>query len=152
MRRHALLIAMLALGGWLAPAAECRAQSKRPIADILADLKKGDNEKFKALQELETLGEKAAEAVPELIELLKNKNEDVRLGAALALGKVGPAAVKPLTMAVESADAGVRPKAPPRRCSRRSPTRRLTSAARRPTRWGASTPIRRRSRQPSWKR
>src|SRR6516162_5257513 len=75
-------------------------QAKRSIADIVADLKKGDKEKFKAIEELEALGEQAGQAVPALLELLPPKNEDVRLHVAMAMAKIGKPAVAPLTKAL----------------------------------------------------
>ena len=83
-------------------------EGKRSIADMIADLKKGEKEKFKAIEELETLGEKAAEAVPALLELLPAKNEDVRLHVTMAMAKIGEPAVTPLTKAFASKDADVR--------------------------------------------
>src|SRR5262245_4297892 len=71
-------------------------QPKRPVSALIADLKKGEKEQLKAIEELEALGEKAAEAVPALVGLLQSKSEDVRLQATIALGKIGPAAVEPL--------------------------------------------------------
>src|SRR6476661_10490922 len=66
------------------------------VADLIAQLKKSDAEKLKALEAIDTLGPKATEATPALIELLSYKNEDVRLAATMALGKIGASAVEPL--------------------------------------------------------
>src|SRR5262249_47897999 len=79
-------------------------QGKRSVADLIADLKKPEAERLKAIQELEALGEKAAEAAPALVDLLSLKDEDTRLQTAIALGKIGPAAVAPLTKALEARD------------------------------------------------
>src|SRR5260370_24751942 len=103
MCRNVLLVTVLCLCGWLALSPECQAGgAKRTVEALVADLKKGDPERSKALQELEAMGEKAAAAVPALIELLPNKNEDVRLAATLVLGKIGTAAVEPLGKAIGS--------------------------------------------------
>ena len=75
---------------------------------MIGDLKKGDKEKFKAIEELEALGEKAAEAVPAMLDLLPAKNEDVRLHVTMAMAKIGKPAVMPLTKAFASKDADVR--------------------------------------------
>ena len=109
MRRTVFSLIVLILGSWSIPAPSCQAgQGKRSIADIVADLKKAGAEKLKAIAELEALGEKAAEAAPALIELLPAKNEDVRLGSVMALGKIGQPAVEPLSKAFASKDADVR--------------------------------------------
>src|SRR6516225_4077711 len=100
---------VLCLSVWAVVAPLGLAQkTKRPVADLIADLKKGEKEQLQAIQELEALGDKAAEAVGPLIDLLPVKNEDVRLQAALALGKIGPKAIGPLIKAVAHADADVR--------------------------------------------
>src|SRR3712207_6963023 len=49
-----------------------------------------------ALMELADLGPAAREAVPALAALLRDKSEDLRLNAAIALGKVGKDAVPAL--------------------------------------------------------
>src|SRR4051812_23513402 len=77
---------------------------KRSVADLVADLKKGEKEQLQAIQELESLGDKASEAGPALVELLPAKSEDVRLQATIALGKIGKPAVGPLSKALESED------------------------------------------------
>ena len=84
------------------------AGSKRSVKDIIADLKRGDKERFAAMEELGALGEKAADAVPALVALLPTKSEDVRLHATLALGKIGAPSVEPLSRAYESKDPDVR--------------------------------------------
>ena len=78
------------------------------VASLIADLKKSDADKVQAAEKLEALGPKAAAAAPALIELFAAKNEDVRLRSALALGKIGKAAVEPLTAALQKDDADVR--------------------------------------------
>src|SRR5262249_9072376 len=105
MRRNVLLAALLCVA-WLAHDRLARAEEpKRSVKALVADLKKGDKEQLKAIGELEAMGEKAAEAVPALIELLPGKSEDVRLQATMALGKIGKAAVEPLQKALASEDA-----------------------------------------------
>jgi HEAT repeat protein len=109
MCRYALLVAVVcaALCGNYVVMGQSK-RSDRSVADLVADLQKGDKEKLQALQELATLGDKAAAAVPALIELLPIKNEDVRLNAALVLGKIGTPAVEPLQKAFASPDSDVR--------------------------------------------
>src|SRR5262245_60348645 len=84
------------------------AQGKRSVADLVADLKKGDKERFQALAELEARGDKAGDAVQALIDLLDTKDEDVRLQATIVLGKIGRPAVEPLTKALTSKDEDIR--------------------------------------------
>jgi HEAT repeat protein len=105
MRRNVLVVCIALLSA--ASLGEAQA-GKLSVADLIADLKKGDKEKFAALEQLEALGEKAAEAVPALIELLPGKNEDVRLATAMTLGKIGKPAVDPLVKATTDKDADVR--------------------------------------------
>jgi HEAT repeat protein len=71
------------------------------VADLIAQLKKSDAEKLKALEAIDALGPKASEATPTLIELLSYKNEDVRLAATMALGKIGASAVERLNKVLE---------------------------------------------------
>src|SRR4051812_31851373 len=92
MHRH--LIAGIFIACAFAPAF---AQEKRAVAELIAELKKGDPEKLKAIEALDALGEKASDAAPALIGLLSHSTEDVRPASAMALGKIGPAAVEPLT-------------------------------------------------------
>ena len=73
-----------------------QATEERSVAELIAELKKNDPEKLKAIEALDALGPKAAEAAPALVNLLATKNEDVRLHATMALGKIGEPAVAPL--------------------------------------------------------
>jgi HEAT repeat protein len=103
MCRHILVVILLGLGSWglLAPCGSA-AQPKRSVADLIAELKKGDNEKLKAIEELEALGDKAADAVPALIGLLSYKNEEVRLHVVMAMKRIGTPVVEPLTTALSA--------------------------------------------------
>src|SRR5438128_11460 len=97
MRRNIPLIVLLTMAWWGVWPSQARAgQPKRSLANLIADLKKGEKEQLKAIEELDALGEKAADAAPALVEVFHSKSEDVRLGAALALGKIGKAAIEPL--------------------------------------------------------
>lgn len=109
MSRNVLAVVVLGLAGavLLGPAGRA-AQTKRPLAQLIADLKKGEKEQLQAISELEALGPKAAEAVPALIAVLDTKNEDVRLSATMALGKIGQPAVAGLSKAIKSPDEDVR--------------------------------------------
>ncbi len=100
MCRCVLVIVMLGLGFVLT--ATLSAQTSRPIAELIADLKKDDKAKFKAIEDLEALGAKAGEAVPAMIDLLPAKNEDVRLHVAMAMAKIGKPAVAPLSKSLAS--------------------------------------------------
>jgi HEAT repeat protein len=83
-------------------------QAQRSLAEMVADLKKGDADRLRAIAELDSLGTKAAEAAPALVGMFAIKNEDVRLAAAIALGKIGKAAIDPLEKAASADDADVR--------------------------------------------
>jgi HEAT repeat protein len=104
MNRVAILLIPLSLLLVAGPAPA----GKRSVADLIADLKKGDKERFAAIEELGSLGEKAGKAAPALVALFADKSEDVRLHAALALGKIGAPSIGPLSKAFESKDADVR--------------------------------------------
>src|ERR1700722_15158544 len=109
MGRNIVVIILLGLGAWglLIPHGQT-GQGKRSVAELVAELKKGDKEKFAAIEELAALGEKAADAAPALIDLLAMKNEDVRLQVALAMEKIGRPAVAPLSKAAASSDSAIR--------------------------------------------
>src|SRR5262249_40590825 len=109
MLQHLLLPALLCLTGpAVAPAQQTAEGKQRSVADLVADLKKGEQERMKALQELEALGEKAGRRVPALMERLAAKDELPRLQSTIVLGKIGKAAVEPLTRALASADEDTR--------------------------------------------
>ena len=93
MRRHVLCVSVLNLL-FVTPIAT--AQAQRSVADLVSDLIKSDAEKLKAIEQLDAIGEKAADAAPALVQLLSLKNEDVRLAATMALGKIGKPAVEPI--------------------------------------------------------
>src|SRR4051794_21047534 len=104
MNRHALY----ALAVSLAAAGTPALAGDRAVEELIAGLEKRDSGKLKAIAGVEAMGEKAAAAAPALVEMLAVNNEDVRLAAAIALGKIGSAAVKPLDKAVRSGDPDVR--------------------------------------------
>lgn len=78
-----------------------QAQTKRSVADLIADLKKDEAAQLKALEELETLGEKAGEAAESVAALLAGKSEHVRLQSAMTLGKIGAPAVPALSKSLD---------------------------------------------------
>src|SRR5947209_936683 len=108
MARSLLTALALYLGCLVACAPAAAQQPKRSVADLIADLKKGEKEQLGAIAQLEALGAKAADAAPALVGLLGGKSEDVRLAAIIALGKIGPAAVEPLSKALGAKDADMR--------------------------------------------
>ncbi|MBI1831450.1 MAG: HEAT repeat domain-containing protein [Planctomycetes bacterium] len=105
MCRNVVVAMVLALSVLTAPSA---GQGKRSVAELIAELKKGDAEKLKAIEALEALGEKAADAAPALVALLPGKNEDVRLHVVMAMGKIGKSGIEPLKKAFDSKDPDVR--------------------------------------------
>jgi hypothetical protein len=64
-------------------------------------------ERLHALQELGSIGPAAADAVPALVEALKDQNQDVRGWAVHGLSRIGPAAMPGLVEALKNQDAGV---------------------------------------------
>lgn len=93
---HRFVFVVMLLGLTLPLAAQ-----QPSVADLVAQLKKSDAEKLKAIEAIDALGPKAADATSGLIELLSYKNEDVRLAATMALGKIGTPAVEPLNKVLE---------------------------------------------------
>lgn len=83
--------------------------TKEQLPNLIKDLESNDPATLlTAVTALGELGPDAAKAVPGLIRALGFKNEDVRLNAAIALGRVGKAAVDDLTKSLASDDADVR--------------------------------------------
>lgn len=103
-----LLSSLFCLAIWVIASPGQAQEPKRSVAELVGDLKKGEKEQLRALQDLEALGDKAAEAAQAVVDLLQAKSEDVRLQATLTLGKIGRPAVEPLTKALQSMNADVR--------------------------------------------
>jgi HEAT repeat protein len=87
----ALVALALAVCG---PPPAARAGDSKEIDALRDDLESDRaNTRFQALVRIQDLGPKAAAATPELVELLSHEHEPTRLEAAVALSKVGKAAV-----------------------------------------------------------
>jgi HEAT repeat protein len=82
----------------------------RDLTDPVARLARKLKGKTGALaaMELAEMGARAEPAVPRLINALQNHDEDLRLNAALALGKIGKGSVASLTPLLSSKDSNVR--------------------------------------------
>src|SRR5438094_9041509 len=94
MKKHIPLVVICTLFAVLTNAA---AQDKSQLAGLIDKLKNGnDAAKIAAAVALAEFGSDAEPAVPALVSALQAKSEDVRLNAAIALGKVGAAAVEPV--------------------------------------------------------
>src|SRR4051794_23850469 len=80
------------------------------IPSLIEELKKKDdpNARLTAAMELADFGPTAKDAVPALVKLLDDGDEDMRLNAALTLSKIGKAAVEPLIGLLDSKDADAR--------------------------------------------
>jgi HEAT repeat protein len=79
--------------GWTAFAlAEIGPEAAAAVPALVATLKKPDEVEFVRRQVASALGRIGSKAVPELIEVLANDNERVRLGAILALNQIGAGA------------------------------------------------------------
>jgi HEAT repeat protein len=112
-----ILILVVAVGiftalPWLkTPPAPSNSEGPPPkeIAVLMDDLKTDKDEvRLKAINQLADRGPAARAAVPALVDTFKSKNEDVRLGAALALGNIKTGTVPPLVEALKDRDADVR--------------------------------------------
>ena len=88
------MILILAACGCLTLGGSKLYAEETPVAVLVAKDLKSDKEadKLKALDELGARGEKAAEAVKPIEDLLKDKSAKIRAHAALALGAIGSAA------------------------------------------------------------
>lgn len=88
---------------------EKAAAARRAEANLLkARLAKRVPERVPALQRLAELGQDAAPALVEVLACLDQGDEDERLNAALVLGGIGEAAVKPLVERLSNKEATVR--------------------------------------------
>jgi HEAT repeat protein len=96
MNRTLASIASLFLG--CIPALFAGCSNPRKIDYSVASLRetlrndKDPNMRYWAAQSLGKLGDKAGEAVTDLIEALRDEDKMVRMGAGYALGELGPAA------------------------------------------------------------
>lgn len=113
MRKHlvlgaAFLLAALAwthLGQAQEEKEKPKGDPKKIVATLIKDLKsEDDGTRLQAVIQLAEFGEFAEGAVPGLIEALQTKDEDLRLNAAIALGKIGKPAVEPLGELLGSKD------------------------------------------------
>ena len=103
----AAILTMILLGSF--GAQEKKQGAPQRVAELIQVLEKGnDAQRWEALLELQSVGPAAAPALPRLIELLREKNEELRLASCLVLGKIGAKAVPPLIAALEAKDPSVR--------------------------------------------
>ncbi len=87
------MILILTACGCLALAGSKLYADETPVAGLVKDLKSDkEADRLKALDDLGARGEKAAEAVKPIEDLLKDKSAKVRAHAAMALGSIGAAA------------------------------------------------------------
>jgi HEAT repeat protein len=95
---------------WSGPAQAQKADPEKIIARLIADYKKTTDNATRAqlVSELTEFGAQAKDAVPVLIDALQTKDEDLRLHAAIALGKIGKEAVAPLAEILSGKDADAR--------------------------------------------
>jgi HEAT repeat protein len=79
------------------------------VAEIICAIKSGDNKaRGEAVARLKELGPKAEPAIPTLLQLLKDEDRKIRDDTAIALGRIGPAAVAHLCRALDDPDERVR--------------------------------------------
>src|SRR5437016_5489670 len=75
------------------------------LEKLMKELDSSDTQaRVQAIMGLADFGAAAAPAVPKLVAALKTDDEDLRLNAAIALGKIGKDAVPPLTEMLQSQD------------------------------------------------
>jgi hypothetical protein len=103
------LLVLGILFAFLAPARAAEPPIPKKIGDLVKNLKSKDPAtQLAAVTALADLGPKAKEAIPDLVNLLKVKNEDLRLNSSIALGKIGKAAVADLVKALRDKDPDTR--------------------------------------------
>ena len=114
--RNFFLVLLTSAVGFVLLASPSQAQKfedkKKPddpekvLADLLRAVKNKDdaNARIEAMVGLQEFGPKAEAAVPDLLDALETKNEDLRINAAITLGKIGKAAVKPVAELLTSKD------------------------------------------------
>lgn len=79
------------------------------VAGLVSDLQGWDDKtRVAAVERLGDLGSDAAPAVPNLVHAIRKGDEELRVNAVLALGRVGKPAVPPLVKALDDKDADVR--------------------------------------------
>jgi HEAT repeat protein len=87
-------------------------KGQKTTAELLADLKGGEpRDKLIAVRLLPQRKDDAAQVIPPLINALKDKDDDIRISAAIGLGGFGEQArdaVPPLRAALKDRDARVR--------------------------------------------
>jgi HEAT repeat protein len=113
MSRSTVLLAALLLATLVVGIAGCGGPEKKPVADLIQDLKDKDEAvRIKAARDLgQHKPEAVKEAVPALGAALNDKSANVRAAAAKALGAIGPeagAAAPALKKALKDSDQGVR--------------------------------------------
>src|SRR5262249_27885878 len=88
---------------------EPKEDPKEVLKRLLKQLDSEDlSERHEALLELEYFGPEAAPALPKLIKALASDNEETRMFAANAIGKIGKAAVAPLSELLDAKDDNTR--------------------------------------------
>src|SRR5438552_899946 len=84
----AALLTGIAVGG---------VQDKTDYAALIKNLDSAEREtRLDAINAIAELGPRAPKAVPPLVKILQEKDEELRLSAAIALGKIGKEAVEPV--------------------------------------------------------
>src|SRR5438128_5082049 len=79
------------------------------IAGVVKDLESKDSAvRYDAITELAEYGSRAKAAVPALVRILQEPNEELRVATALTLGKIGKAAVAPVTELLSHPDTDIR--------------------------------------------
>src|SRR5438874_1724976 len=105
-----LMFVLCGLSLVVAPAgAQDKTDVKEKIAALLKDLKSNDDMvRYEAITALAEYGPDAADAVPILVKLLEEPNEELRVAATLTLGKIGKSAVAPVAALLNNPDVDIR--------------------------------------------
>jgi HEAT repeat protein len=100
-------LALLISGGQAQPTDPKKPDDPEKILErLLKTVKQKDDvgARIQAIMDLADFGPKAEPALADLIDALQTKNEDMRLNAAIVLGKIGKPAVEPVAKLLQSDD------------------------------------------------
>jgi HEAT repeat protein len=104
-----LVFCHLALCARLLSVSQASEGEKHPVSTITKGLRSPDKDsRIKALRELLKLGENAKDALPELIDAMRDEDADVFYLSTLTAARIGPAAIPRLTRELGNKNARIR--------------------------------------------